>query len=286
MSGIIDEYPRDFKGVWFPKEIWLNEKLTLIEKVVLVEIQSLDCGIDGCYATNSYIAKFCQCSSRKASDAISKLDQLELIRVWYDDKNARHIKVNEWRLREAFNRFDEEVEISARVENSARGGSKICEGGAQNLLPINISINNNDNKKNIYTKKDEGAKEEKPKKKKESKHKYGEYSHVTLTDKEYNTLVKENGEEIVVLAIKNMDEWCEMKGKTYRNYYLALRKWGIEAVKERMKNGNKNKYTKQTSEHGAGATLSTDPWADFTEEQRREFLDTYNEQREEGLPWL
>jgi predicted phage replisome organizer len=64
----------------------------------------------------------------------------------------------------------------------------------------------------------------KKKKEKEPKHRYGEYNHVTLTDKEYNTLVEEYGEQTVLLAIKNMDEYCEMKGKSYKSYYLALRK--------------------------------------------------------------
>ena len=65
---------------------------------------------------------------------------------------------------------------------------------------------------------------EKPKKKK-----YGEYKHVSLTEDEYNKLVSDYGEQAVLAGIKNVDEYCEEKGKTYKNYNLTLRKWGIKS---------------------------------------------------------
>ena len=52
---------RDFKGIWIPKEIWLDERLNALDKIILAEINSLD-GEDGCYASNQYLAEFCQCS--------------------------------------------------------------------------------------------------------------------------------------------------------------------------------------------------------------------------------
>ena len=64
---------------------------------------------------------------------------------------------------------------------------------------------------------------EKPKKKK-----YGEYKHVILTEDEYKRLVSDYGEQAVLEGIRNVDEYCEEKGKTYKNYNLTLRKWGIK----------------------------------------------------------
>ena len=63
------------------------------------------------------------------------------------------------------------------------------------------------------------------------KHVYGEYSHVKLTDDQYENLIKDYGEEAVTLGIKRVDEYCEENGKKYNNYNLTLRKWGIEAPK-------------------------------------------------------
>lgn len=67
---------RDFKGVWIPKEIWLDTRLNMLDKGILVEIDSLDNGIDGCWASNDYLAEFCQCSNTKVSKAVSKLIEL------------------------------------------------------------------------------------------------------------------------------------------------------------------------------------------------------------------
>ena len=79
---------REFKGVWFPAEVWLDERLTALEKIILIEIDSLD-GEDGCYASNEYLAKFCQCSQSKVSNAISKLKGLGYISVKSFDGRKR-----------------------------------------------------------------------------------------------------------------------------------------------------------------------------------------------------
>lgn len=67
---------RDFKGVWIPKEVYLDTRLTALEKIILVEIDSLDNGEDGCFASNEYLAQFCQCTNVKVSTSISKLVEL------------------------------------------------------------------------------------------------------------------------------------------------------------------------------------------------------------------
>ncbi len=66
------------------------------------------------------------------------------------------------------------------------------------------------------------------KKEKKTKHKYGEYQNVLLTDDEYLTLKNEyhNCDEL----IKYLDEYIEMKGYKAKSHYLAIRKWVIDAV--------------------------------------------------------
>ena len=85
------EKNRDFKGVWIPKEIWLNENLTMIEKVILIEIDSLD-NEEHCSAGNEYLAKFCQCSIPKVTEAIRKLTDLGLIEIVSFDGRHRKIR--------------------------------------------------------------------------------------------------------------------------------------------------------------------------------------------------
>lgn len=72
------------------------------------------------------------------------------------------------------------------------------------------------------------------------KHKYGEYQHVLLTDKERDRLMDEYGEAETSEAIKYLDEYIEMKGYKAKSHYLAIRKWVFDAVnKEKEKSGTK-----------------------------------------------
>ena len=67
----------------------------------------------------------------------------------------------------------------------------------------------------------------------DQKHKYGEYKHVLLTDKELEKLKNDydNYEEL----IKYLDEYIEMKGYKAKNHNLAIRKWVVEAVNKNNK---------------------------------------------------
>lgn len=93
----MERMPRDFKGVWIPKEIWLSEKLSLIEKVILVEIQSLD-NERGCFASNRHFSEFCGVSPRQVSTHISSLKSKGYISVKVENRNDRTIRaVGKWR---------------------------------------------------------------------------------------------------------------------------------------------------------------------------------------------
>ena len=88
-----------------------------------------------------------------------------------------------------------------------------------NATDIDIDIDKDKEKEiNILSSKD-----------KSKKKKYGAYKHVSLTEDEYDRLVSDYGEQAVLEGIRNVDEYCEEKGKTYKNYNLTLRKWGIKA---------------------------------------------------------
>lgn len=74
-----------------------------------------------------------------------------------------------------------------------------------------------------------------------SKKIYGEYKHVRLTDKEYQTLIETYGEDLTKQLITYLDEYIEMKGYKAKNHYLCIRKWVLDAVKQ---NKYKNNYNK------------------------------------------
>lgn len=72
----------------------------------------------------------------------------------------------------------------------------------------------------------------KEKKKKETKHKYGEYKHVLLTDKEYSTIESEYGVNNAQTIIRYLDEYLEMKGTKYKSHYMVIKKWAGKAALE------------------------------------------------------
>ena len=79
---------------------------------------------------------------------------------------------------------------------------------------------------------------------KESKHQHGEFKNVLLTDKEYEKLKTEfpEAEE----AIEFLSAYIAEKGYKSKSHYLAIRRWVINAVKER-KGKTKGMMTKDTN---------------------------------------
>ena len=71
---------------------------------------------------------------------------------------------------------------------------------------------------------------------KASKHKYGEYKHVLLTNEEHTKLINEYGDIFTEKCIKHLDEYMEMMGKKYKSCYLAIKKWVVEAVNKKSSN--------------------------------------------------
>jgi hypothetical protein len=64
---------RRFEGVWIPAELWLDQGLSFVEKVMLAEIRSLETNDRGCYASNSYFAKFFDLSASRVSEIVTSL---------------------------------------------------------------------------------------------------------------------------------------------------------------------------------------------------------------------
>ena len=73
--------------------------------------------------------------------------------------------------------------------------------------------------------------------KEQSKHKFGEYHHVLLTEDEYERLKDlYGGYKQVEEHIKILDEYIETSGKSYKNHSLVLQKWVHDEWTKRNKN--------------------------------------------------
>ena len=150
------EQERDFKGVWIPKAVWLDRRLSALDKMILTEIDSLASEERGCFASNAYIADFCQCSEAKVTKSISLLIKLGYLYVASFNGRQRELKS---RLSTPSYEAESENVQGSFVKNT-RQGSKFYEAESENLrdskleskLDNNI-FNNNSQKENTQTNK-------------------------------------------------------------------------------------------------------------------------------------
>lgn len=86
--------------------------------------------------------------------------------------------------------------------------------------------------------------EESKKENKEKKNIYGVYKHVRLKSSEREELAGRYGEEMTDKCITFLDEYIEMKGYKAKSHYLCIKKWVVDAVKERdrKKGSSKNQF--------------------------------------------
>ena len=127
------------------------------------------------------------------------------------------------------------------------GVKKYMTPGVNICVENNKDINNTfNNKKDVYT----------------HKHKYGEYQHVLLTDKEHTHLVELYGSSLDE-HIKILDEYIETSGKNYKNHSLVLQKW----VHDEWTKRNKNNPVKLDSKFYAQE--SNQSYADVQKEMER-----------------
>lgn len=87
----------------------------------------------------------------------------------------------------------------------------------------------------------------------QSKHKYGEYQHVLLTDKEHTHLLDLYGDSLDE-HIKILDEYIETSGKKYKNHSLVIQKW----VHDEWTKRNKDKPITLDSKFYAEKNTKTD----------------------------
>ena len=163
---------------------------------------------------------------------------------------------NEFLLLEASNNIGSESESAERVRQfRERENQKAlqCNGSVTGVLQNSISISNSKSISSSKSNKDGVVGEEK-----KSKHKYGEFKRVLLTDEELEKLNKEFGEEKTQKAITYLDEYIEMKGAKYKSHYLAMRKWVFNAVEEKeQKSAKTNDKGKSTKDKQGGRQYSS-----------------------------
>lgn len=143
-------------------------------------------------------------------------------------------------LRESIDKHNEAYEKKrlAQIENGKKGGrpkkQSVSEESEKNPW-VSVETQENPQKAVRVMDKDiekKNSPTESKKKAAPTKHKHGEYQHVLLTDDQYQKLVADYGQEDADGGIQAVDAYCEEHGKTYSNYALTVRKWGIDRFRE------------------------------------------------------
>lgn len=163
-----------------------------------------------------------------------------LSRSLFDDTLAKSVKVLtaasvQRRYQEAkkYCKTDIEVEdkfwVLKKEETLSFIKMRPADGFSKNNL--HFSEKNPDNSEINDTKESKGNKSKvkesiSDKADKPPKHKYGEYSHVLLTDEQYQKLTEDYGQDIITDYIKKIDDWIQLKGKSpYKDFNIAIRNW-------------------------------------------------------------
>lgn len=201
-----------------PAEVRYDEDLPPNAKLLYGEITSL-CNEKGyCWASNQYFADLYKVSKITVSRWISTLNKKGYITIETLYKEGtkefigRHLYITNTPINKNVNRY---------IQNDLEGVNKIVNTPInKNAKDNNKDINNTfNNKKDVYT----------------HKHKYGEYQHVLLTDKEHAHLVELYGSSLDE-HIKILDEYIETSGKSYKNHSLVIQKWVHDEWMKRNKN--------------------------------------------------
>ena len=199
-----------------PAEVRYDKDLAPNAKLLYGEITAL-CNEKGyCWASNQYFADLYHSSIsavQKWVSALVKKGYINLELVYKEGtKQVLHRKLY----------------ITPGVNIYTTSHKNLYDPGVKNYMTpgVNICVENNkdinntfNNKKDVYTR----------------KHKYGEYQHVLLTDKEHAHLVELYGSSLDE-HIKILDEYIETSGKNYKNHSLVLQKWVHDEWAKRNKN--------------------------------------------------
>ena len=120
------------------------------------------------------------------------------------------------------------------------------------------------------------------KKKIERKKSYGEYKNVKLLDKELQSLKSSYGDDLTDELIIYLDEYIEMKGYKAKSHYLCIKKWVVDAVKEKKGRGNiKQPIRQEIVPEWLGKEVRSEALTDSEKEEMDSILKKYKDDNEE-----
>lgn len=227
----ISELKKSYYAI-IPADVRYDEELPPNAKLLYGEITSL-CNEKGyCWATNQYFADLYHCSVsivKKWISALVKKGYISLELVYKE--GTRQV-------------LQRKLYINPGVNFYTTPYKNLYDPGVKIYTTPGVKIYT-DNNKVINTKTNN--------KLEVCKHKYGEFKHVLLTDKEHTHLLDLYGNSLDE-HIKILDEYIETSGKKYKNHSLIIQKW----VHDEWTKRNKDKPITLDSKFYAEKNTKTD----------------------------
>lgn len=196
-----------------PANVRYDKDLAPNAKLLYGEITAL-CNEKGyCWASNQYFAELYHVSDRTIKKWVGQLvDKGYIVRTVNYKEGTKEIE-----HRKLFIGGENKFTTSGNNVHYPQENKFTTPG--EEKFPVNNKVINN-----TFNNKEEVR-----------KHKYGEYQHVLLTDKEHTHLVELYGTSLDE-HIKILDEYIETSGKNYKNHSLVLQKWVHDEWEKRNKN--------------------------------------------------
>lgn len=131
----------------------------------------------------------------------------------------------------------------------------------------------NNKKENIEKKKGNKCKDNQPKDEKET---FGNYKHILLTKKEYESLTRDYGGHAIHI-IQFLDSYIEEKGGyKCKSHYLAIKRWVIDAYKDKLQKLAKQKNKEEPVPKWFDKTIESRPMTPDEEKELNRLLEEFN----------
>lgn len=268
--------PRDFKGIWIPKDIWIHPDLSWMEKCLAAEIDSLD-GDDGCFASNEYLMNLFGLKESTVRNAIAKLKKLNLVKQIRYDGRIRYLRGYS-RLRNS-GQTAEEIAVRPATDSQTAENPAVTPAEIQRSRTKNIHIRENkDERKDKTTptpSKGNGV----------SFVFYGEDKLVKLTDDQYRKHKDLMGEENLKKLIDELNDYLASSGKRYKSHFHTLRQWYRKRQENPPEKSQKAPRHATSDKFIPQAPLSKVFTYDEQEEQRKQLSNTLSYVPQENYMW-
>ena len=156
------------------------------------------------------------------------------------------ITIPNWNKHQTLDAYEKKKERDRLYQAERRANQRALVAGAksseessdtssdgQQIPSSDVAISDIEEDKDIDIEKDKDNKPGKKAGKKPTKRKHGEFQNVLLTDAEFEKLADDFGADLRDKAISFFDVYIEEKGYKSKSHNLAIRRWVIDAVKDR-----------------------------------------------------